>query len=309
MQILIPKRLTENTTIQQYELLTYCYLKVLTPLWEVEKYYIHIDALLYAIYKKTGTTQKNRENIYKAMQNLIDVGAISAERCGKCSYLVETQSLFVDTRKERFIVAHSEDIDAIMKADNTIRIQLVRYYIYLMRTLNADITVYDDEGNPKNNIVGHQPQSYLSYLTDISTHTIMRYNSILEKMHVIYVYRANDFILTDNGLKQITNVYGRYADKEYLIKYGNSLKEQYGSYNLTYKTKSESNTKRRLAQMYLQLCKGKTYSEDKIREIYDYIIAQNKKYRNLAESEQNKSYLENIKDETVFRQFEFLDFE
>lgn len=299
----------QNPRIQHNELLAYCYLKVLCPLQEIEKYYINMDALLYAMYKKTDVRKKTRVRIYEAMQNLIDAGVISAERHNRCGYLIETKSLCFDTGKEHFVIVYSEDIDTIMKADCAIRVQLVRYYIHLMSTISSKISVYNDEGIPKNNIIGNQPQIYLSYLTNISTHTIMRYNRILEDIKVIYIYRANDFFVTDNGLKQITNVYGRYADKEYLIKYGNSLKEQYGSYNHTYKTKSETNTKRRLAQRYLQLCKGKIYSDDEIREIYDYIIAQNQKYRNLAESEQNKSYLENIKDETVFRQFKFLDFE
>ena len=298
----------QNPHVQHYELLTYCYLKVLCPLQEIEEYYISMDSLLYAMYKKTDVGKKTRCRVYEAMQNLIDTGVISAERHDRCGYLIETQSLCFDTSKEHFVIVYSEDMDAIMKSDCTVRVQLVRYYIYLMSTISSKISVYNDEGIPKNNIIGNQPQIYLSYLTGISTHTIMRYNRILEDIRVIYIYRANDFFVTDNGLKQITNVYGRYADKEYLIKYGNNLKEQYGSYNHAYKTKSETNTKRRLAQMYIQLCKGKTYLDDEIREIYDYIISQNKKYRSLAESEQNKSYLENIKDETVFRQFEFLDF-
>ena len=308
LNILIPERVLNHPNVDSYELMAYCYLRALTAVSDFDEYCLSTDSIFFAMYQRQIIGKKTRANILKAINNLIDLGFVDGERYSKTLYFIQRQSLIVDQMNERYTIIHFDDIQRIMASDSPIKPQLVKFYIYLMSKINSKITVYDVSGEEKKNIIGMQPQQYLSHITGMSTHTIMRYNRILEDMEVIYVCRSNDFIVTDSGLKQFANVYGRYADKEYLIKYGNSLKEQYGSYNHTYKKKTETNTKRRLAQMYLQLCKGKMYSEEEIKEIYDYITAQNQKYRNLAQSEQNNHYLENIKDETVFRQFEFLDF-
>ena len=269
---------------------------------------IHIDALLFAIYEKTDVSQQIRENIFKAVNNLIKKEFIVADKHSKASYIVQQASLKPNIENERFTIIALSDIKTIMQSDSLIKPQLVKYYIYLMSTINSQITVYSIDGKPKRNVVGKQTQVYLANLTGISTHTVMRYNAILEQLGIIYVYRANDFKINDSRITQLPNVYGRGVDSEFVIKYGEDQKRWQQTYNVVRPKQDEANTKRRLAQMYIQLCKGKIYSDDEIREIYEYVVAQNQKYRNLAESEQNKSYLENIKDETVFRQFEFLDF-
>ena len=294
--------------IDSYELMAYCYLRALTAVSDFDEYCLSTDSIFFAMYQKQIVGKKTRANILKAINNLIDLDFVDGERYSKVLYFIQRQSLIVDQMNERYTIVHLDDIQKIMASDSPIKPQLIKFYIYLMSTINSKITVYDVSGAEKKNIIGMQPQQYLSHITGMSTHTIMRYNRILEEMEVIYVCRSNDFIVTDSGLKQLVNVYGRYADREYLIKYSKGLKEQYQTYKHTQSKDNATNTKRRLAQMYLQLCKDKMYSDDEIREIYEYVISQNKKYRNLDESEQNKSYLENIKDETVFRQFEFLDF-
>ena len=298
----------KDSSVTGYELLVFCYLNELAPLKEREKYLIHIDAILFAIYEKTDVSQQIRENIFKAVNNLIEKEFIVADKHNKASYIVQQSSLKPDIENEHFTIITLSDIKLIMQSDSLIKPQLVKYYIYLMSTINSQIVVYNSAGEQKRNVVGKQTQEYLASLTGISTHTIMRYNAILEQLGAIYVYRANDFKINDSRITQLPNVYGRGADKEFIIKHGEDQKKWQQTYNVVHPKQDAANTKRRLAQMYIQLCKGKTYSDEEIREIYYYITVQKKKYRNLAESEQNKSYLENIKDETVFRQFEFLEF-
>ena len=306
MKIFIPKELTDRADINQYELLVYCYLKILCPLQEIDLYHLDINDIIYAIYHKTDVGQRIRENIYDALNNMIETGSIAAERSGKTRYIVKTDSLQVDVKQSKFIIADSNDIRTIMASRNMLRASLVRYYIYLMRTINADIKVYGYDGKSKKNVVGNQTQDYIAYIMRSSVHTIRRYNKLLEEMKVIYIHRANDFILTDDGLRQLNNMYGRYTDREYIDKYAESLKEQMHSYNHFKPRLDEANNKRRLSKMYFWLCKGKEYHEDEVREIYEYVVADNKMYRNLAKAENDTRYLEKLKGETVFTKYPFL---
>ena len=306
MKIFIPKELTDCANIYQYELLVYCYLKLLCPLQEVDSYHLDINDIIYAIYRKTDIGQNIRGNIYEALNNLIDTGNITGERSGNTRYIIKTDSLQVDIKQEKFIIADSNDIRAIMATGHILRVPLVRYYIYLMRTINADIKVYGYDGKSRKNVVGNQTQHYLAYIMRSSVPTVMRYNKLLEDMKVIYIHRSNDFIVREGRVRQMANVYGRYADREYIDKYAESLKEQLHSYNHFKPRLDEANNKRRLSKMYFWLCKGKEYSDGEVREIYEYVVADNKMYRNLAKSESDTRYLEKLKDETVFAKYPFL---
>ena len=306
MKIFIPKELTDRAGINQYELLVYCYLKLLCPLQEVDSYHLDINDIIYAIYRKTDIGQNIRGNIYEALNNLIDTGNITGERSGNTRYIIKTDSLQVDIKQEKFIIADSNDIRAIMATGHILRVPLVRYYIYLMRTINADIKVYGYDGKSRKNVVGNQTQHYLAYIMRSSVPTVMRYNKLLEDMKVIYIHRSNDFIVREGRVRQMANVYGRYADREYIDKYAESLKEQLHSYNHFKPRLDEANNKRRLSKMYFWLCKGKEYSDGEVREIYEYVVADNKMYRNLAKSESDTRYLEKLKDETVFAKYPFL---
>lgn len=306
MDFFISKDILSNPCMGNYELLTYYYLKALAPFKEIEKYCINMNNLIYIIYGKRKVSQEIRQNIYGAINRLLDEGMIKGECCGRGEYIIESTSMYVDTHKQNFVAVNIEDVQTIMRSNLSVRVPLVRYYIYLISTINSQTAVRNNEGNTKKNVIGNQTQDYLSGLTGNSVWTIRRYNQLLEDMKVVYIYRAEDFLLSNNQVKQLPNVYGRYSDKEYIIQYGKELQEQNRSRNYTRPKLAQSDNKRRLYKMYYWLCQGKEYSESEIREIYEYVITENEKYRKLAESKQDKRYLEKLKDETVFAKYPFL---
>lgn len=305
MNIFIPEEVLSEH-MDNYEMLAYCYLKILTPLKEIKQYYISMNMLLYTVYEREDVSQDIRQSMYTAVNSLFNRGIVKGRRCGRQSYIVDNALMYVDTQKQHFVSIEIEDIFAIMRSNNKVRVPLVRYYIYLMSTRSSKILVHDKANVSRNYIVGTQTQDYLSSLTGNSVWTIRRYNQLLEDMNVVYIYRAEDFLLSNNRVKQLPNVYGRYNDKEYIIQYGKELQEQNRSRNYTRPKLAQSDNKRRLYKMYYWLCHGKEYSESEIREIYEYVITENKKYRKLAESKQDKRYLEKLKDETVFAKYPFL---
>ena len=60
--------------------------------------------------------------------------------------------------------------------------------------------------------------------------------------------------------------------------------------------------------MYQQLVKrgGKKYSEQDIKEIYNYVIDENEKYERMYAKNKCEDYLEKIRDTKVFEKYDFL---
>ncbi|WP_143322621.1 hypothetical protein [Clostridium sp. HBUAS56010] len=308
INVLLPEKLSRSPTATDYEILTYFYLKLLSPLSEIDRYYINIDALLFAIYGNCNYGLKIRRNVYAAINSLVSNGYISGIRQGKDSFIIDTVSLNVDKSKEKYTLLFQHDVDKIMKSSHSIKLQLFRYYVYLMDSVNTKTTVYLVDGKSKSSVVGYQTQEQLSSVSGLSTRTIIRYNTMLEELSVIYVCRSDDFTIDKDGLlSQFPNVYGRYTNREYIQKYAQDYKQYKKSYKQVQKKKGETNDNRKLAQKYYWLCRGHQYSEEEISRIYCYIVQNNKKYESLYDEEGNEDYLNKIKDLSVFDNYDFLE--
>ena len=278
------------------------------PLSEVEQYHINIDSLIFMIYGSNNVGIKTRRNIYAAVNSLIMNNHISGLKQGKDSFVITTGTLSIDKTKEKYTYLFQGDVDKIVKSNFANKVQVFRYYVYLMDSINTKTTVYLVDGKFKNNIIGHQTQEQLSATSGLSTRTIMRYNTILEELKIIYVCRSGDFSIDDKGLiSQFPNVYGRYVNKDYIQKYALDYNQYKDGYRQVQKKKGETNDNRKLAQKYYWLCRGHQYSEEEISRIYGYVIQNNKKYESLFDKEGNEDYLNKIKDLSVFDNYDFLE--
>lgn len=125
----------------------------------------------------------------------------------------------------------------------------------------------------------------------------------------MYIYRQKDFLVDEDSGEIITlpNVYGRPINKLYIDSFAQNQRKYRESYRWVNNNIKNTNTKRRLAQMFIQLSKGngENYSRDDIFQIYKYVISENKKYENLSKKNNDESYLEKIRDISVFDQYEF----
>lgn len=278
------------------------------PLAEMNQYHIGIESLLFTIYHNNNVGLKIRKNIYVAINSLLDRGYITGSKPSKDSYILDCNSLHTDTSNEKYTVLELDDMRMIMESKHKNRLQLFRYYIFLVDSINSKITVYLEDGKFKNNIIGNQTQEHLSTITGMSTRTIMRYNSILEELLVIYISRADDFTVNEKGeISQFPNVYGKYTNREYIKKYSKDYVQYKSGRKQVIKKKNGANDNRKLAQEYNWLCKGSKYTNDEIIRIYSYIMQNNKKYEALYDKEGNEDYLSKIKDLSVFDNYDFLE--
>ena len=197
----------------------------------------------------------------------------------------------------------------IFKIKNINNFTLLRYFIFVIGTINWNITVYLPNGEYKNGVVGNFTIDYLAEKAGISKRSAIEYNKILEKEKLLYIHRQNDFVIDDkNNIKSLSNIYGRASDIEYITTFAKNQQKHYESYRYLENNNKKANNKRRLAQMYQQLLRGggKDYTEKTIADIYNYVIEENQKYERMYEKNKCEDYLDKIRDTDIFDKYEFL---
>lgn len=310
--LLIPKSLYENNEISSYATAVYCILQKLSI-----HSGLHIQCITYQtlIYYLTGEIPDRRNVIYghiqSGLEELFKNGYVKIVKNQQKHFVLDCSRLRLDTDSGNFSNVFFEEVRKIFQIKGINNYCLLRYFILLMGTLVAKITVTLPDGNSKSGIISNFPISYLAKQMDVSTKTIMDYNKALEDAKLIYVYRQNDFVLDENNsLKTLSNIYGRYEDKEYIDAFAHNQRQYNKSHRHTDENYNNTNQKRRLAQMYQHIRKGKydDYSEDEIIAVYNYVLSENKKYEELYDKTQYDGYLDKIRDIDVFKKFDFINY-
>lgn len=311
--LLVPKKLYEDRSLSHYAITTYCILKNLhshNPLFS------ECISLQQLIYHFAGTIPNRRNRIFSYIEQGIEelhfANYIQITGVQQKHYLLNCENMWINTELEYFSNVSFEEVRKIFQIKGVNNYCLLRYFILLMGTLAAKITVTLPNGNSKSGIISNLPISYFAKQMGVSTKTIMDYNKALEDAKLIYVYRQNDFVLDENNsLKTLSNIYGRYEDKEYIDTFAHNQRQYNKSYRHTDENYNNANQKRRLAQMYQHICKGKydDYSEDEIIAVYNYVLSENKKYEEIYDKTQYDGYLDKIRDIDVFEKFDFIKLE
>ena len=309
--LLIPKSLYENNEISSCATAVYCILQKLSI-----HSGLHIQCITYQTltYYLTGEIPDRRNVVYghiqSGLEELFKNGYVKIVKNQQKHFVLDCSGLKLDTDSGNFSSISFEEVQKIFQTKGINNYCLLRYFILLMGSLVAKISVTLPNGNSKSGIISNLPISYFAKQMDVSTKTIMDYNKVLEDAKLIYVYRQNDFILDkNNSLKTLPNIYGRYEDKEYIDTFAHNQRQYIKSYRHTDENYNNANQKRRLAQMYQHICKGKhaDYSKDEIILVYNYVLSENKKYEELYDKTQYDVYLDKIRNVDIFNQFEFLN--
>lgn len=265
------------------------------------------------VYYLTGEVSKQRNRIIDyvkcGINELEEKKIIIKKKEVYKHYILDCHNLWIDTDGGSFTKIYFSEVQQIFKIKNVNNFTLFRYFVFLMGTLAGKITVYLVNGEYKNGIIGNFTIDYIAEKVGISTRSAIEYNKILEKEKLLYVYRQKDFVIDEeNNIRSLSNIYGRYCDMEYIETFANNQKEYKQSYRYKKNNQEISNSKRRFAQMYQQLLKGKgeNYTENEILDIYHYVIKENQKYERIYEKNKCEDYLNKIRDVHVFDQYEFI---
>lgn len=245
---------------------------------DVSQYYVSVGYLLFTLIGSQSSTRLITSAVIKGMEELIKsklIIEITNDKqyewvCGLSSLIFNTDK----SSKTFYTVINSDYITKILNSSNKDRIALLRFYCYLMSTVMKS---GDNKG------VGFTPYINMDDTTGISRQTISKYMDKLESLKVIHIYRASDSISIDGNVREIPNVYGDIRNKDKIISIGMNHEAQYGVSN---KGKNKTNAKKtrsasakyRVIENDLKTTGEIRYSYDEMKEIYETLVAYNKRY-------------------------------
>lgn len=225
--------------------------------------------------------ERKRRVITKNINELIKSKSIELILHDKGTYFIKNTFIMDD---DNFTIITDDEIRKIMGIDKIDNILLLRYFTFLVSTINL------------NRKYGWWTIDAISNKLGIHKNSIINYNSILEKVKLIYVYRQGVAIKTESGgYTQVNNTYGRYCDKENIIAssddYINGIKINTGQYRD--ENAIINNRHRSISAKYNSFLKG-TYSGN-TDELKKLCIEYNEHY-----SKYGDTSLLNMKDLSVF---------
>lgn len=310
MQLWLREDIYKDSNLSVYGLSAYCAIRSLIANEETTNLVTTLEILSYQL---TGTLKSSRrfyETLKIGLDELIENKIITKVEEYKKHYLIDCKNLFITEDNQYFTIITFEEMRKIFQIKNTNGFLLLKYFVFLVDSISSSVDVYLDAFQHKNRVVGKMTFNYLMKVSGLSKKSIIDYTKALENAELIYINRSNDFLLNEeNGeISRLPNIYGRPEDKPYIDKYAENQKDYYGSYRKVTSNIQNANSKRRLAQIYLQIINGneEKYSKEEISDVYAYVLSENKKYENLAAKHNDDSYLEKIRRVDVFDKYSFI---
>jgi hypothetical protein len=237
---------------------------------------------------KICSSRRILENINNGINELSNIGMIDIVEIDKDhGFIINASKINIENTndtKEYYIALNLEDVYKILNFDKIKSFKMLRYYTYLLTTFMQKTSV------------GFQTIKTMVESTNINDKSIMKYNTILQNLELIHVYKAKDILLDDGGdISGIANTYGRYKDKDKVISAGRNHESKYGNNHITKINKSVGNKTRSAAQKYNAFCNGKEYSEEELEGVYLTLIEFNNR----------QCYDDKKKDLSIFSKFKF----
>lgn len=144
------------------------------------------------------------QNIKLSMQSLSDRGIITILDQSGDNYVIANDGLEVDTENENFIVVELWEMQRIFSSANK-PFNVFMFFVNLVGTINNITKEW------------HMSQDDMAAQWRCSKRTVNDYLEQLEEMQLIYVYRHKKRRV-DGTYHKLNNSYGRYADRESVIK-------------------------------------------------------------------------------------------
>jgi hypothetical protein len=280
----------KNTNISNYCIAAYIALRMIYKKGQ-SKYYLNSNIVYFMLSGNICNSRKILENLKQGILDLESIELINIlERDKSNSNFIINPINFdikdVNLKDNYYVTIDYNEITTLVNSDYSNKFKILRYFVYLITTF------------VKSKNYGIQTVNNMSNSLNIDDSTIYKYNDILQKLKLIYIYNSKDIYKDKDGtILGISNTYGRYKDKNIIIKSGQDHESKYGHEYLTKISKISGNKTRSASQRYNAFCNGKEYSEDKLKEIYTII----------KEFNDRQSYDDKKKDLSVFSKYEFYD--
>lgn len=286
---------------------------------EIFMYYVNTSLLSYLLTGKYPADNNLIKNIKDGIEQLAMKSILIFSQSNVSNeWIVDAEDMVkdrVDKLKETdmcddnkqptdfYVAVENADIHQILLSSPkyyTRSISLLRFYIYVLSTIHK-------KKDDKYTGVGFTSIQSMVDATGYNKKTISAYLKSLVELELLYIYKAKDFILFEDGdIVEISHTYGKYKDKDLVDKIGKQHEEEYGE-KLKSKhikiRKDKSNKTRGLSQMFrhaedcARAGKEIPYKYSKLREIYHSMVELNKK--------NEIEHPERIKDLSIFSGYDF----
>lgn len=312
--IFLLNSIINDRNISDYGILVYCYLRAIQRA-DTNYYPISVELMDYYFRHTFDIDTRDKNKYVDGLNDLESKGLIHKINGKKFNFEYDLEPIYFNPAKTNkdnkmyFTVVYSNELQSIMQIDNKdfigSKVKLLRYFINVVSTfLKGDHWSFKlNDGTLQDGIVGTSSMEILSDISNINKDTIATYNNILEKEELLYIYRAGAYKVIGNQMSGITNTYGRYEHKKYVLAEGEEHKEKYADDAKSIRHKTKKTTDRRsLGNKYRCLIKGiGKYDEDTIIDIYNYAVEYNRIHR------EDDYYIDKLKDLDFFKQYPFIN--
>ena len=314
-KIFLLNSVISDKTISDNGILVYCYLKAIQRS-DMNYYPISVEIMDYYFRHTFDMDVRDKRKYVEGLQDLEDHGLIRKINEKKYNFEYDLQPIYFDPSKTNnenkryFTVVFSNEICSIMQISSSeftgSKAKLLRYFVNVVSTfLKGDSWMFEmDDGTLRDGIVGTSSIDILSNISNVNKDTVIAYNDILMKEKLLYIYKAGTLKIIDKQISGITNTYGRYKHKKYVIGEGEDHKAKYEHNqtvdSLKHKTKKTTERKALGAKYFYLLSGQKEYDEQTIIDIYRYAVEYNKIH------ERDCFYEDKLKNLDFFEQYPFI---
>ena len=257
----IKKDILSNSNINNFDLVI---LMLLNKLYINDCDYITFDVynLYYKLYGNYEFDKNRRviSNIHDSISHLVSLGLINIRDSKSNCYVIDSCDLHIDTKKDNYITI--TDIELCSVLVNCKERKLFRYYLNVISTINNTTKI------------GFTAIDKLAENSFISKSTAIRFNSILEDAKLIYIARSDLIQEYDGSIKRSSNTYGRYIDRDKVIKNFENYNNTVARINDENKSDNIPINRRSIKAKYNYFVKGKF--KGSIDELYNDCIRYNK---------------------------------
>lgn len=314
MNIFLNNNIISDLKLNDYEIATYVALRSIYSSAR-DTQFVSYNMITYELFNGKCTNTASTY-IKIAFQSLVDKEFVTIiEQLSTTEFVLDLKKLYFETSDEYYTVIRLDEVHSIMNINNKMdKFKLLRYFITCLRTICRTQGIYIDQF-AKQNFVGFMTQEYLCNQIGVSYKSnfklIQQYNDVLEENKLLYVYRHTEMKRdkVTGQIKSFANHYGRYEDKDDIDVFATNYEKTCGA-NDEIVQSDKSNQRRRLSQMYNNLCYDFDrylweYDDKTLIEIYKYIHFKNEEIeKELETAIEGSAYydtlLEKLKDEDLF---------
>lgn len=252
-----------------------------------EELYFSINSIGYLLTGRFIDSQNDKKlinGIKRGINGLIERENISVITQNKSEYVISGSSCYVDTKKFNFVIIKLWEIQKLF-SQGAYGFPLLKFYVNIIGTINGNSSSW------------HMTQDDMAGQWNMSKRTVSEYIHKFEELKLLYTFHSNAR-KTDGTFNRVSNVYGRYMDKDIVEEEGKLYLAKVPNFPI--KTFHVDRTAIKLRYNAF-VNESKKYKDNRVlvRELYDDCIKYNESFKDFPN--ENISFL----DMTVFDKYGF----